>query len=254
MGRVVFDDIDSPLRVDKSFEQALYLDTHQIHYSILIGKSMKCVTQVVLDYMHLVYLVMIKRLWLFWKGDPRQYRLSAGQLAVVSEKSKDYKGKMPTEFARQPRGFEEVKKWKATKYRQFLLYTGYLVLQGVLSPESCSHFLCLSITFRILLENNGNIRRNFLHYARDLLRYFVSKCRDLYGSTFTVYNVHNLVHVWQDVDSFSVSLDKISSFPFENYLQVLKKVLRKLQNPLAQVVKRVSELERFAMDGTDLRI
>ena len=111
----------------------------------------------------------------------------------------------------------------------------------------------MSITFCILLEDNRNIRRNFLNYARDLLRYFVSKCRDLYGSTLTVYNVHNLVHILQDVDNFNVSLDKIFSFPFENYLQVLKKFVKKSQNPLAQVVKRVSELERFAMNGADFK-
>ena len=103
LGRVVFDDIDSPLRDDESSEQALYLDTHQIHHSILIGKGIKCVTQLPLDYMHLVFLGVIKRLLLFWKEGPRQYRLSAAQLAVVSEKLKEFKGKMPSEFARQPR-------------------------------------------------------------------------------------------------------------------------------------------------------
>ena len=227
LGRVVFDDIDSPPRDDVSFEQTLYLDTHQIHRSILIDNGIKFVTQFPLDYMHLVCLGVIKRLLLFWKKDPRQYRLLAAQLAVVSEKLKEYKGKMPSEFARQPRGLDKVKRWKANEYQEFHLYTGYLVLEVLLSRESCSHFLYLSIAFRILLEDNRNIHRNFLNYARDLLRYFVSKCRDLYSSTFTVYNVHNLVHIWQDVDNFNVFLDKISSFPFENYLQVLKKFVRK---------------------------
>ena len=93
---------------------------------------------------------------------------------------------MPSEFARQPRGLDEVKRWKATEYRRFLLYTGYLFLEGVLGRESFSHSLCLSIAFHILVEDNRNIRRNFLNYARDLLRYFISKYRDLYGSTFIV--------------------------------------------------------------------
>ena len=34
LGRVVFDDIDSLLRDDVSFEQAIYLDTRQIHCNI----------------------------------------------------------------------------------------------------------------------------------------------------------------------------------------------------------------------------
>lgn len=123
---------------------------------------------------------------------------------------------------------------------RFLLYTGYLGLESVLSPKSYFHFLFLSITFRILLEDNRNIRGKCLIYARYLLRYFASKCRDLYGSTFTLYNVDNLIHVWQDVDNLNVYLDEISNLPFENYLQVLNKFLRKSRNSLSQVVMRVS--------------
>ena len=140
---------------------------------------------------------------------------------------------MPSEFARQPRTLDKVKRWKATEYRQFLLYTRYFVSQSVLSRESYSHFLYLLIAFRILLEDNRNICRNFLNNARDLLRYFVSKCRDLYGSTFTVYNFHNSVHIWQDVGNFNFSLDKIFSFPFENYLQVLKRFCEETRETLS---------------------
>ena len=88
LGRAVFNDIDSPLRDDVSFEQALYLDTHQIHRTILIDNGVKCVTNVPVDYMHLACLGVIKRLLLFWKEGPQQYQLSAAQLAVVSEKLK----------------------------------------------------------------------------------------------------------------------------------------------------------------------
>ena len=127
LGRVVLDDIDSPLRDDVSFEQALYLGARQIQRSILTDNGIKCVTKFPLNYMHLVCLSVMKRLLLFWKEGPRQYQLSAAQLAVVLENLKDYKGKMPSEFARQPRGWDEVKRWKTTEYQQFLLYTGYLL-------------------------------------------------------------------------------------------------------------------------------
>ena len=36
-------------------------------------------------------------------------------------------------------------------------------------------------------------------------------------------------------------LDKFSSFPFENYLQQLKRRIRRSNNPLAKLVKRLNE-------------
>ena len=67
---------------------------------------------------------------------------------------------------------------------------------------------------------------------------------------FTVYNVHGLLHLWEDSHFFKKHLDEISSFSFENYLQVLKRFVRKSQNPLSQVVKRVAELEEHALSGS----
>ena len=45
---------------------------------------------------------------------------------------------------------------------------------------------------------------------------------DIYGSTFTVYNVHNLLHLHEDVSFFNCSLNDVSAFQFKNHLQVIK--------------------------------
>ena len=52
-------------------------------------------------------------------------------------------GKMPSEFARQPRRLQELDRCKATEFRQFLLYTGHVVLKGIVSKELFQHFLTL---------------------------------------------------------------------------------------------------------------
>ena len=49
-------------------------------------------------------------------------------------------GEMLTEFARQPRRLQELDRWMATEFRQFLLYTGPLVLKGIVSKELFQHF------------------------------------------------------------------------------------------------------------------
>ena len=248
--RMLFQDLHCDLRDDESFKNGLYMGTHQKSISILCNIGIKCIKQFPLDYMHLVCLGVTKRLLLTWKIGPRHLKLSPTQLKRISDQLEALKGKMPSEFARQPRGLEQLKRWKATEYRQFLLYTGIVVLKEVLTPEAYKHFICFSLSIGVMLEENCDVRNEFLGYAKDLLSYFVSSCSQFYGNIFTVYNVHSLIHLWEDSHNFNTSLDNLSSFPFENYLQVVKKFVRKSHNPLAQIVKRIRELENLAMSGT----
>lgn len=76
-----------------------------------------------------------------------------------------------------------------------------------------------------------------------LMIFFVTNASKYYCATFTTYNVHNLIHLHNDVRHFGLSFDEISCFPSENYLQVLKKYVRNSRNSLNQIVKRVQELE-----------
>ena len=149
---------------------------------------------------------------------------------------------MPSEFARQPRSLNELERWKATEFRQFLLYTGPIALKGVVSPKLYQHFLSLSIAVSIMLDNNAERRNSFLHYARQLIQFFVKNCIGIYGETFAVYNVHALLHLHEDVRHFQCSLNELSCFKFENFLQKLKKLVRSGQNPLVQVAKHLCEV------------
>ena len=65
----------------------------------------------------------------------------------------------------------------------------------------------------------------------------------MYGPTFQIYNVHNLIHLPDDVSYFKDNLDNISAFRFENHLKTLKSIIRNSNSPLAQIVQRVSEKE-----------
>ena len=59
---------------------------------------------------------------------------------------------MPNIFARKPRGLEEIDRWKATEYRQFLLHTGKVVLHNVLNPELYNNFLYLDVASSIMIS------------------------------------------------------------------------------------------------------
>ncbi len=83
----------------------------------------------------------------------------------------------------------------------------------------------------------------FNDYAKELLILFVSQCKDYYGVKFVSYNVHNFVHLADDVLNFG-PLDAFSAFPFENHLQSIKKLIRKHDKPLPQIVRRIQEIEQ----------
>ena len=85
-----------------------------------------------------------------------------------------------------------------------------MILKGIVRNGIYVHFLYLSIEMSILLESCDHERTERLTYAKELLFYFVVNAADLYGETFTVYNVHNLIHLSGDVTHFHTSLDWIS--------------------------------------------
>ena len=118
------------------------------------------------------------------------------------------------------------------------------MLRDVLSKCAYQHFLSLSISVSIMLDANDEKRNAYLQYARDLLNHFVNGCDAIYGETFVVYNVHSLQHLPDDVYFFQSSLTDISCFPFEHYMQQLKRLVRNGQNPLVQVVKRLEEVKK----------
>ena len=243
-GRVIFDELNAPLRTDENFANSMYLD-HQIGVSPLASLAVPIVTSFVLDYMHLVCLGVVRRMIMFWKSGPKKIRLGFRLLDDISTALVNCKSYIPREFARQPRSLKEVDRWKATEFRQFLLYTGPVVLKNRLPAHVYSHFMCLSVAMRILLSDSLCVQ--YCDYAKRLLVYFVDNCSVVYGRIMLVYNVHSLIHLADDVYKYKCSLDKLSAFPFENYMSTLKKYVRSPLNPIAQVSKRIQEYEAFAV-------
>jgi len=72
---------------------------------------------------------------------------------------------MPCEFARKPRSLSFIKLWKATEFRNLLLYTSPIAFKFFLRKDLYNHFLVLRVAIRILCPLK---LRNFIDYAHDL--------------------------------------------------------------------------------------
>jgi hypothetical protein len=241
-GRVIFRDSFAPLRTDFDFVNK----TDQSHHagtSPLLQLEIGLVSDIVLDYMHLVCLGVVKKLLVCWKRGPLPHREGRQFINLVSERLVNLRKYIPTEFNRKTRTLLELDFWKATEFRSFLLYTGPLVLKNCLNVEKYQHFLHLSLAIRILLSDD----RNWYKFADSLLKVFVSKIPVLYTEDFLVYNIHSLVHLTDDAVKFG-SLNNINAFPFENFMQVLKRMLREKNRELPQIIRRVSERQQLFYD------
>ena len=237
--KVTFPQTDAPLRTDVQFKE-MTEDEHHLRVSPLARLSVGLVSQFVLDSMHLVFLGVTRRLLLTWMRGDLMNRLPARLVLQISERLLNLRKHIPCEFARKCRPLSEIDRWKATELRQFVLYTGPVVLDGILSADLYQNFLLFSVAVYCL--SSLELHKTHCDYAQTLLLSFVNHSRDLYGSGFMVYNVHALIHLADDVRNFG-PLDRISSFPFENSLRKIKKYLRKGQLPLQQLVKRITEIK-----------
>lgn len=244
---MTFPEVSARRRTDECFRQKTDMEHHH-EQSPLADLNIDMVTSFPYDYMHLVCLGVMRRLLDLWMGSPGplRCRMSSSQASLVSDRLLALRDYIPTEFARRPRSLAERNRWKATEFRQFLLYTGPVVLKGVLQSQIYDNFMLLSTGVYILVSSEYCLRMNDL--ANSLLISFVQHFSQLFGPEFLVYNVHGLVHLCEDVKIHG-NLDLFSSFPYENFLGHLKKMVRGPRNPLTQVIRRLSEIEASSHSG-----
>ena len=235
--RLNFPETMAALRTDESFKAKLQSDHHKDGESPLTDINIGMVSQFVLDYMHLVCLGVVRKLIRLWMRGPLPTRIGNQTITSISQKIVELGKSLPKEFNRRGRSLTEVDRWKATEFRTFLLYTGPIALKNKLPDVMYDHFLLLHVGITILCS--PQLSKTYCDYAEKVIRVFVQNFSVIYGD-FIVYNVHSLIHLADDVRKFG-PLHRISAFPFENFLHQLKRKIRKPNQPLQQIVKRIAE-------------
>lgn len=86
-----------------------------------------------------------------------------------------------------------------------------------------------------------NVYEPYLKIVKKWFDDYIQIYIELYGSHSIGSNVHNLSHVFDDVQNLGSLMD-ISPYPFENRLQFLKSRVKQRKSPLQQVTRRLVEL------------
>lgn len=239
--RMTFPELGCTLRTNETFRNKCDED-HHLGVSNLETLGIDMVAQIPLDYMHLVCLGVMKKLFQFWYKGKQNVRIPVNQFKQLNDVMMSYKNFLTNDFTRMPRTLFDIDRFKATEFRQILLYTGMVALKDVLSKDMYHHFLLLSCAIRILVSPSLCISLN--NFAQDLLNQFVLKYTQFYGQEHVTYNVHNLSHLCNDVLKFGC-LDNFSAFAPESYMcHLKKKICIQSAKPLPQIIKRLEEERR----------
>ena len=239
IGKVTYPSISSPLRTDNDFE-VMNDKHHHVSTSPLMNLGIQMVSQFPYEYMHLVCLGVVKKLLCLWINGPliNNCRIGGNAIANISNDLKIFWNYLPLEFNRKCRSLYEMERWKATEFRQFLLYSGPVALRNKLPLDKYQNFLHLFVGIYCLASPYYSSSHN--HYAHQILCMFIENFGHLYGQDMVVYNIHGLSHLAADVKKFG-PLDTFSAFPFENFLGELKQKIKKPNYPLQQIICRLHE-------------
>lgn len=235
---VVFPGMKCSSRTDEGFRNKLYGQHHK-YDSPLLQLPVDMVNDFpVADSLHLIDLGVVKRLLVGWRdGNFGKYitKWSAKNIDIVNMFFRNCQ--LPSEIHRCVRGLDCLAHWKASEYRSFFFYLSIIILPDVVEKNALTHFLFLYCAITICSSDNYNL---LLRLSEELLQYFVEHYKDFYGADYVTSNVHNLLHLTDEVQRFG-SLQTFSAYPFENKLHLIKKMLRSGSRPLSQVAKRLSE-------------
>lgn len=242
---VVFKGFDAPLRTNDEFRNNVYFGTHQVTASPLLNiQNVDMIKDFIVgDSLHLFDHGITKKLltgFMTGKLGNIDAKWCSQQIDIVSKYLLSIKAPYEIRGQRVIRDLSSVAKWKGIEFHNFALYVGIIVLNGNLPDYLYKHFLLYFCAYTIISSKRHLFSLSVV--AEMCLKLFVERFKEIYGSHHFTMNLHNLLHVMEDVKRFGV-INTFSTYPFEAYLFEIKRWLRSGNLPLSQIANRLMESE-----------
>ena len=150
----------------------------------------------------------------------------------------------PSCLSRRPRSIEKHRSyWKASEYRSRLFYYLLPVMQGILSEEYLEHTSLLVEEIYILAQESINPEID-IPKCQKLLEKFVFLFPTLYEERYMVSNVHDLLHLCDDIINNGL-LFTHSCFKFEDFSGELVSFIRGTQHVELQILNAISLYQKL---------
>lgn len=237
-----FPDINAPRRTNETFRQRKQ-QSHHKQASPLEDLNIDMINAFpICDPLHLLHQGVMKKCLQRWIGNVKGYSRKWGRLTIesVSRYLLQANKLMPSDIHRSLRGLNELSNWKGVEFRTFLMYVGMAALQPVLKDDEYEHFLTLCCACTIV---SCKYYKCYIPIATKMFNMYVEKYICLYGRHSISSNVHNLIHITEDLIANNMhSIDEISTYKYENCLRLLGMKLQSCNKPLEQISRRLIEI------------
>jgi hypothetical protein len=219
-------------RTDASFKNRRDPEHHK--YDSVMEKIIKMISQIPIDSMHLIKGIA-EKLMGFYLGLSRL--LSVADKNKINKRLRKLRDQQPSEFGRLIRELGDLSYWKACEFRTFVLYSGPIVLKGILPEIYYRNFLKFSMAFRIFSHPQLS---HFVEFGEKLANDFVNEYMELFPGE-TVFNVHVFTHLGEDVRRHG-PCDRFSCFQYESFLYSVKEMIHTPNLPIIQIFNRIHEI------------
>lgn len=241
----VFPKLDAAKRTDHDFRNNVYFGSHQRELTPLLRlKTLDMIQDFPIgDCLHLLdHGITSKILNGLIQGKLTNIdaKWSDSQMKLVSRYLSSIKPPAEIRAQRPIRNLDTIGKWKAIEYRNFGLYLGMIVLKNNVKDYIFKHLLLYFCALNII-SSKHHLKRLF-PVAEWCIKLFVERFKVIFGSHHFSSNVHNLIHLMDDIKRFG-PVNTFSTYPFEGLLFKIRRLLRSGNLPLIQVARRIIEMD-----------
>lgn len=214
-------------------------------------------TDMVMDFLieplHAIDLGVMKKKVLCWLKysrygdlyDSFNLRLTDHKIEKIDAHLTSIRATQPTDFNRPSREISLVKYWKGAELSCLLHYTGPVVLKDILHKEVYNNFLLLHVASTICSTKQHS---TLWPLTKTLFEKYVTSFKTIYEEYAMSYNIHNLIHITDDLMHHKLPMSDYSVTSFEHKLGEMKKLIRGGNRRLEQVATRVEELIDYEIE------